>query len=93
VRSSGGSPFIIPARGSHGGATPEDQNEILRRLAVTDQATGVPVRATMEARALGESENSAIAHVDRLAFEAMALSFWAGRRRTRNQPPNSHRVY
>src|SRR5690348_5208739 len=32
VRDSGGEPFIVPAMGSHGGATPEGQTEILRRL-------------------------------------------------------------
>jgi len=32
VRSCGGEPFIIPAMGSHGGATPEGQAEILHLL-------------------------------------------------------------
>jgi hypothetical protein len=70
VKSCGASPFVIPAMGSHGGATPQGQTEILRRLDVTDRATGVPVRATMETQPLGDSENGAVAHVDRLAFDA-----------------------
>ncbi len=70
VKSCSGEPFIIPAMGSHGGATPEGQAEILNRLGVNEQSTGAPIRATMETRELGASENGAIVHVDRFAAEA-----------------------
>jgi len=66
VKSCGGEPFVVPAMGSHGGAQPEGQAEILRRLGVD----GTEIRATMETRELGAAENGAIAHVDRLAAEA-----------------------
>src|SRR5581483_4592212 len=46
-------PFIVPAMGSHGGATPEGQVEILRRLGVTEAVVGAPVRATMDTVDLG----------------------------------------
>src|SRR5690349_3172615 len=48
VKACGGEPFIIPAMGSHGGATPEGQAEILRRLGVNEESVGAPIRATME---------------------------------------------
>jgi hypothetical protein len=70
VKTCQGQPFIVPAMGSHGGATPEGQAEILRRLGVTDDSTGAPVRATMETHALGPAGNGAGAHVDRFAAEA-----------------------
>jgi hypothetical protein len=70
VKSCGGEPFIIPAMGSHGGATPEGQTEILNRLGVTEQFTGAPIHATMETHELGASENGAMAHLDRFAAEA-----------------------
>jgi hypothetical protein len=70
VKSCGGESFIIPAMGSHGGATPEGQSEILHRLGVNEQSTGVPIRATMETRELGVSENGATVHLDRFADEA-----------------------
>jgi hypothetical protein len=70
VKTCGGTPFIIPAMGSHGGATAEGQTEILRRLGVTESTTGAAVRATMETVALGASDAGAVAHVDRAAFEA-----------------------
>jgi hypothetical protein len=70
VRSFGADPFIIPAMGSHGGATPQGQTEILRRLGVDERTTGAPVRATMDTVELGASGSGAVAHVDRAAFEA-----------------------
>jgi hypothetical protein len=70
IKSCGGKPFIIPAMGSHGGATPEGQTEILNRLGVTEQSTGAPIHATMETHELGASENGALAHLDRFAAEA-----------------------
>jgi hypothetical protein len=70
VKACGGEPFIIPAMGSHGGATPEGQAEILRRLGVNEQSVGAPIRATMETHDLGPAEDGAIAHVDRFAAEA-----------------------
>jgi len=70
VKSCGGEPFIIPAMGSHGGATAEGQAEILQRLGVNEQSTGAPIRATMETREVGAAENGAVAHLDRFAAEA-----------------------
>lgn len=70
VKSCGGDPFIIPAMGSHGGATAEGQAEILHRLGVAEQSTAAPIRATMETHELGSAQNGAVAHVDRFAAEA-----------------------
>jgi len=70
VRECGGTPFIIPAMGSHGGATAAGQTEILRRLGVTTDAVGAPIHATMETVEVGVSESGAVAHVDKNAFDA-----------------------
>jgi hypothetical protein len=70
VTDCGGDPFVIPAMGSHGGATADGQTEILRRLGVTESTVGAPIRVTMETVDVGVSESGAVAHVDRLAFEA-----------------------
>jgi hypothetical protein len=70
IKSCRGDPFVIPAMGSHGGATPDGQAEILHRLGVNEQSCGAPVQATMETHALGPAENGAIAHIDRFAAEA-----------------------
>jgi Domain of unknown function (DUF362) len=70
VKSRQGHPFIIPAMGSHGGAVPEGQSEILHRLGVAEESVGAPIRATMDTRELGPAESGAIAHVDQFAAEA-----------------------
>jgi hypothetical protein len=70
VKAAGGEPLVIPAMGSHGGATPEGQTEILRRLGVTEETVGAPVCATMDTLSLGTAENGAVAHLDRLGAEA-----------------------
>lgn len=70
IKSRGATPFIIPAMGSHGGAVPEGQTEILRRLGIDENSVGAPIQATMETRELGRSETGAVAHLDRVASEA-----------------------
>ncbi|MFN7997170.1 MAG: lactate racemase domain-containing protein [Bryobacteraceae bacterium] len=70
LRAMEAEPFIIPAMGSHGGATPEGQAEILRRLGVDEPSVGVRIRPTMETQDLGKSGSGATAHIDRLAAEA-----------------------
>jgi hypothetical protein len=70
IKACAAEPFIVPAMGSHGGATADGQAEILRRLGVTGEIVGAPVRATMETVDLGAADNAAVAHVDRFAAEA-----------------------
>src|SRR5579883_261141 len=70
VSECGGEPFVVPAMGSHGGATAAGQTEILRRLGVTEQSVGMPIRATMETVECGVTETGAVAHLDRNAAEA-----------------------
>lgn len=48
VKQQGGHPFIVPAMGSHGGATGEGQAEVLAGYGITKQSMGVPVRSSME---------------------------------------------
>jgi hypothetical protein len=86
VKDCGAEPFIIPAMGSHGGATAEGQSEILRRLGVSERSVGAPVRATMETVEAGVSASGAIAHVDRFAYEADGIIVLG---RTKTHPESS----
>src|SRR5438105_9394013 len=70
IRQVGGEPFIVPSMGSHGGATPEGQTEILRRLGVNEKAVPAAIQATMETLPLGSSRTGAVAHLDKAAQEA-----------------------
>ena len=40
VKEAGGQPFIVPAMGSHGGATPEGQIDVLAGLGITEASVG-----------------------------------------------------
>ncbi|MFM8617271.1 MAG: lactate racemase domain-containing protein [Opitutaceae bacterium] len=55
LQAAGAAPFIIPAMGSHGGATPAGQTEVLATYGVTAEALGVPVRASLDVRRIGTS--------------------------------------
>lgn len=50
---AGARPFIIPAMGSHGGATPEGQKQVLAEYGVTEQYLGVPIEAEMAVEKIG----------------------------------------
>jgi hypothetical protein len=53
LRAAGAEPFIIPAMGSHGGATPGGQRDVLASYGITEAAMGVPVRGSLEVRQVG----------------------------------------
>jgi hypothetical protein len=50
---AGARPFIIPAMGSHGGATSQGQIEMLAGYGVTPETMGVPIDASMEVKTVG----------------------------------------
>ena len=54
LRAAGAQPFVFPAMGSHGGATPEGQRTILAELGVTPESAGAEIRATMEVKQIGQ---------------------------------------
>ena len=55
LKKTGMKPFIIPAMGSHGGATPEGQMELLAGYGLTEESMGVSIRPSMEVAPLGVS--------------------------------------
>jgi hypothetical protein len=42
-RAHGMAPFVFPAMGSHGAATPEGQADVLAHFGITEQSMGCPV--------------------------------------------------
>lgn len=70
IKKKGADVFLIPAMGSHGGATAEGQKAILREYGITEESMGVPILATMETVALGTAENGMEVRIDRYAYEA-----------------------
>jgi hypothetical protein len=70
LRSLGYEPFIIPAMGSHGGATEEGQLQVLARLGVTEESVCAPIEASLEVAALGRTPGGAEVFTARAALEA-----------------------
>ena len=69
LHARGASPFIVPAMGSHGGATPEGQAHILETYGITPASMGVPFETTMETVCIGTTTADAIP----VNFSAAAL--------------------
>jgi hypothetical protein len=53
LRAAGTDPFIVPAMGSHGGATADGQRAVLASLGITEATVGAQIEATMEAVPVG----------------------------------------
>ncbi len=69
-------PTVVPAMGSHGGATAEGQLEVLEALGITEESVGAPIDARMDAEPLGEvevGETTATVHFSTAAREADAI--------------------
>ena len=56
IQKIGATPVIIPAMGSHGGATAEGQTEMLEGLGISEQSVGAPVVSSMDVVELGTTE-------------------------------------
>lgn len=69
VKGIGAVPFIVPAMGSHGGATAEGQLALLAHYGVTPDAMGCPIRASMETVHLGDVEGDVPVYFDRIAHQ------------------------
>ncbi|MDR1288166.1 MAG: lactate racemase domain-containing protein [Treponema sp.] len=70
VKSKGASPFIVPAMGSHGGATARGQRALIESYGVTEAYTGCPIVSSMETVVIGESGEGDVVRIDRNAAEA-----------------------
>jgi len=68
VKDKGAFPFIIPAMGSHGGATAEGQQTILTDYGITEEKMGAPVRATMEVVEIKNEISPNRLYMDKLAY-------------------------
>ncbi len=67
LRQAGAVPYLVPAMGSHGGATAAGQTAVLADLGITEELA--PVRASMEVVSLGRSGDVEI-HVSTEALQA-----------------------
>jgi len=70
LRTLGADPFVVPAMGSHGGATDEGQATVLASYGIDQQGIGCPVRSSMETVVVGSTDDGVQIHFDKIASAA-----------------------
>lgn len=78
LRAVEAEPFLLAAMGSHGGATPEGQIEVLRSLGISEEAVGAPIEAGMEVEPVGVLPDGVEIYLSRIALKADGI-FIVGR--------------
>jgi len=66
----GAYPFLVPAMGSHGGATAEGQIDFLRGYGITEERMGVPILSSMETTQVGTTPGGEPVYADKNACGA-----------------------
>ncbi|MDA1192496.1 MAG: lactate racemase domain-containing protein [Candidatus Poribacteria bacterium] len=70
MKALGAKPFIIPAMGSHGGATAEGQIDVLLHYGITEETMGCEIRSSMDAGLIGTTTNGTPVYRDKNAESA-----------------------
>lgn len=70
LKSAGAEPFIVPAMGSHAGATAQGQRDMLLGMGYTPEATGASIHSSMDTVELDRTPDGLPVLVDKLAYEA-----------------------
>ena len=53
IREVGGDPFVMPAMGSHAGATADGQRDLLAGYGITRESLGMPIVSSMDVQQIG----------------------------------------
>lgn len=72
-KAQGMRPFVFPAMGSHGAATPAGQAVVLAKYGITEASMGCPVRSSLAVVGLGESADGIPVVMDRNAARAAGV--------------------
>ena len=72
-RDHGMAPFIFPAMGSHGAATPEGQADVLARFGITQQSMSCPIVSRSEVVSLGRTDDDIEVFMDAAAHAGDAV--------------------
>lgn len=70
IKAKGAIPFIVPAMGSHGGATAEGQRELIEGYGITETNIGCEILSSMEVKCIGLTEENNEVFIDKYAAEA-----------------------
>lgn len=69
-KAMGAQPFIVPAMGSHGGATDEGQKSLLADLGISENTMGCPVVSSMEVEEIGKTPSGTPVYLDKHALHS-----------------------
>ncbi|MBZ2183399.1 MAG: nickel-dependent lactate racemase [Bryobacter sp.] len=69
-KSVGMNPFIFPAMGSHGAASPEGQAMVLGKYKITEETMGCAILSQLEVVSLGVTPEGITAYLDKSAYES-----------------------
>lgn len=70
VKRLGGKPFVIPAMGSHGGATAAGQLQLLQGMGVTEEYIGAPIKSSMKTQSIGINVDGKSVQIDSYAAQS-----------------------
>ena len=70
LKQKGAEPFIVPAMGSHGGASADGQRNMLIGMGITEEYVGAPIHSSMETVRLSVTQNGLPVVIDKNAHEA-----------------------
>lgn len=70
IKSKGAYPFIIPAMGSHGGATSLGQKQVLESMGISEDYCGAPILSSMNAVNIGKTECGVQVYMDEYALNS-----------------------
>ncbi|MEW5912745.1 MAG: lactate racemase domain-containing protein [Thermodesulfobacteriota bacterium] len=70
LKALGAAPFIVPAMGSHGGATAAGQRQVVEDLGVSEDYVGAPIRSSMKVVQVGQSAEGVPVYFDHEAHQA-----------------------
>jgi len=72
LKSQGAHPFLVPAMGSHNGATAEGQQAMIESLGITEAAMQMPIRSSMDVMEIGRVRTGPV-FMDRHCHEAAGV--------------------
>ena len=72
-RDRGMAPFVFPAMGSHGAATPEGQTDVLAHFGITEASIGCPIVSRLDVVSLGHTADGIEVFMDAAAHASDAV--------------------
>ena len=73
VKDEGGIPFIVPAMGSHGGASAYGQEKMLKNLGIDEESMGCKIVSSMDVIKIGYAHDDLPVYIDKNAYEADSI--------------------